>query len=174
MGVVKVVVLVIFWIVNFDDFDFLWMELNVSLELIFVGMLLLGDVDLVLLLGLKFIVGDLVFFWGQGWDVDFQVYVWCGGYVLGICGGYQMLGKMIFDLDGIEGVVGIMEGFGLLDVEIVLMFDKVFVEVCGMYVVMGVFVLGYEIYIGWMFGVDCSCFYFCIVDIDGLLKLDGV
>jgi adenosylcobyric acid synthase len=70
----------------------------------------------------------------QGWDVDVLSHVRHGGRVLGICGGYQMLGRTICDPDGIEGPPRTVPGLGLLDVETVMRGDKTLREVSGVLV----------------------------------------
>ena len=155
-GPVKVVVPVISRIANFDDLDPLRMEPNVSLTLVPPGEPLPGDADLVLLPGSKSTVGDLAFFRAQGWDVDLAGHVRRGGRVLGICGGYQMLGRTIADPDGIEGAAGTVDGLGLLDVETVLTPDKRLVEATGTHVASGAPLSGYEIHIGRTQGADTA------------------
>lgn len=172
-GAVKIVVPVISRIANFDDLDPLRMEPNVSLELIPAGTPLPADADLVLLPGSKSTVGDLAFFREQGWDVDLQAHVRRGGHALGICGGYQMLGKTISDPDGIEGAAGTVDGLGLLDVDTVLTADKKLIEANGKHLLTGASVSGYEIHIGRTSGTDCGRPYLHLRDAEGRPKLDG-
>ncbi|WP_349361347.1 cobyric acid synthase [Stappia sp.] len=153
-GPVRIAVPVISRIANFDDLDPLRMEPGVSLTLVSPGDALPGDADLVLLPGSKSTVGDLAFFRAQGWDIDLAAHVRRGGRVLGICGGYQMLGRTISDPQGIEGPAGTVEGLGLLDVETVLTPDKRLVEVTGRHVASGAPLAGYEIHIGRTGGAD--------------------
>jgi adenosylcobyric acid synthase len=88
------------------------------------GQAIPGDAGLVILPGTKSTRGDLAFLRAQGWDVDLAAHLRRGGRVLGICGGYQMLGRRVADPDGIEGPAGADEGLGLLDVETVMTPDK--------------------------------------------------
>ncbi len=155
-GAVKVAVPVISRIANFDDLDPLRMEADVALELVRPGEPLPGDADLVLLPGSKSTIGDLEFLRAQGWDIDLAAHVRRGGRVLGVCGGYQMLGRVIADPDGIEGPAGSVEGLGLLDVETVLTMDKRVVEVSGAHVRSGAPLSGYEIHVGCTVGPDCE------------------
>jgi adenosylcobyric acid synthase len=155
-GDVKIVVPVISRIANFDDLDPLRLEPGVSLSLVQPGDPLPGDADVVLLPGSKSTVGDLAFFREQGWDVDLSAHVRRGGRVVGICGGYQMLGRTISDPDGIEGRAGTVAGLGLLDVETVLTPDKRLVEVTGRHATSGAALSGYEIHIGRTQGPDCA------------------
>ncbi|MQX35112.1 cobyric acid synthase [Roseospira navarrensis] len=107
-------------IANFDDMDPLAAEPDVALSFIQPGQPLPGDLDLVVLPGSKATLADLAFFRAQGWDVDLLAHWRRGGAVLGICAGYQMLGRVVADPDGIEGPPGAAEGLGLLDVETVI------------------------------------------------------
>ena len=105
----KVVVPQLSRIANFDDLDPLGLDPNISVHMIPAGQPLPLDADLVLIPGSKSTIGDLAFFRAQGWDIDLAAHVRRGGHVLGICGGYQMLGKEIRDPDGIEGQAGCYE-----------------------------------------------------------------
>jgi cobyric acid synthase len=102
-GRFKVACLLLSRIANFDDLDPLKLEPGVSVAMIRPGEALPGDADLVVLPGTKSTRGDLDFLRRQGWDIDIAAHVRRGGAVLGLCGGYQMLGRAIEDPDGIEG-----------------------------------------------------------------------
>src|SRR3546814_10067491 len=104
--------------------------------------------DLVILPGSKATIADLAAFRAAGWDIDLAAHCRRGGRVLGLCGGYQMLGRRIADPDGIEGPAGEVAGLGLLDVEPVLTGDKRLVEAAGRSVDDGVPFRGYEIHFG--------------------------
>ena len=107
-----------------------------------------GDAALVVLPGSKATIADLDSLRATGWDVDLRAHLRRGGHVLGICGGYQMLGRRIADPDGIEGPSAGVDGLGLLDVETILTGDKVLVEVAGATVQDGVPFKGYEMHVG--------------------------
>ena len=107
-----------------------------------------GDADLVILPGSKATRADLQAVLQSGWDIDLEGHLRRGGRVLGICGGYQMLGSRIADPDGIEGPAGSDPGLGLLPVETVLGGDKALIEVAGTDVESGEAVRGYEMHIG--------------------------
>ncbi|TYC50384.1 cobyric acid synthase [Rhodobacterales bacterium] len=156
LGKLKVAVPVISRIANFDDLDPLRLEADVTLELVQPGKPLPGDADLVLLPGSKSTVGDLAFFRQQGWDVDLKAHYRRGGQILGICGGYQMLGRTIADPEGIEGVAGTVEGLGYLDVATVLTSEKSTVPAKGRNIACNAPVSGYEIHIGYTEGEDCN------------------
>jgi len=80
------------------------------------GAALPGDADLIVIPGSKATIADLAALRGAGFDIDIAAHRRRGGRVLGLCGGYQMLGRKIADPDGIEGPPGQAEGLGLLDV----------------------------------------------------------
>ncbi|HEY0270811.1 MAG TPA: cobyric acid synthase, partial [Sphingomonas sp.] len=135
-------------IANFDDFDALAQEPGIRLAMIPPGRPLPGDAALVILPGTKATIADLGFFRAQGWDVDLAAHVRRGGRVLGICGGYQMMGRRIADPDGIEGPAGAVDGLGLLPVETLLASDKRVRAVSGTHADGGAAFRGYEIHAG--------------------------
>jgi len=141
-------------IANFDDLDPLAQEPGVSLCMIRAGQAIPGDTDLVILPGSKSTRGDLAFLRDQGWDIDLAAHIRRGGHVLGICGGYQMLGDVIHDPDGIEGPPGSTPGLGLLRVETVMTRDKNLTRVTATHAMSGTPVHGYEIHIGQSDGPD--------------------
>ena len=130
-GGFKVACLAFSRIANFDDLDPLAQEPGVALRMIQPGQAIPGDTDLVILPGSKSTRGDLAFLRAQGWDIDLQAHVRRGGHVLGICGGYQMLGETIEDPDGVEGPPETVDGLGFLPVTTRLTGDKRVVDVTG-------------------------------------------
>jgi adenosylcobyric acid synthase len=140
-------------IANTDDLDPLRLEPGVSVVLVKPGEPL-PVADLVLLPGSKATISDLAFFRAQGWDIDIAAHVRRGGRVLGLCGGYQMLGRSIADPEGVEGAPGTMPGLGLLDVETVLAGDKRVALVTAMHLPTGLGVGGYQIHLGCTVGPD--------------------
>ncbi len=133
---------------NFDDLDPLIAEPDVQVVFVQPGEAFPGNADLVVLPGSKATIGDLAFFREQGWDVDLQAHCRRGGRVIGLCGGYQMLGGRINDPQGIEGRPGEVEGLGLLNVETELNGDKTLVATSGVDRATGEAIQGYEIHIG--------------------------
>lgn len=113
----KIVVPVLPGIANFDDLDPLKLEPSVDLVLLRPGQALPGDAGLVILPGSKTTLRDLAALRTQGWDGDILAHRRRGGHVLGLCGGYQMLGRVVRDPHGLEGPPGEAPGLGLLDVE---------------------------------------------------------
>jgi adenosylcobyric acid synthase len=140
-------------IANFDEFDPLNMEPGVRLVFVSAGEPL-PFADLVVLPGSKATIADLLFFREQGWHVDLLAHVRRGGRVLGVCGGYQMLGRRVADPEGVEGPPGAVDGLGLLDVETVLMGEKTLREVKGECLVNGEPFQGYEMHVGRTEGPD--------------------
>jgi len=152
----KIVVPQLSRIANFDDLDPLSCDPNVSVEIIPAGRPLPLDADLILIPGSKSTIGDLAFFRAQGWDIDLAAHIRAGGHVLGICGGYQMLGREIIDADGIEGAAGTYTGLGHLDVVTHMRPEKRLAQVQGTDIQSGHAVTGYEIHIGHTDGPDCT------------------
>lgn len=155
-GATRIAVPQISRIANFDDLDPLRLEPDVDLIMVAPGNPIPGDCALVILPGAKSTIGDLAFLRAQGWDIDIRAHLRRGGCVLGICGGYQMLGSQIADPDGIEGPAGATAGLGLLDVETIMTADKKLVEVSGRDLDRGTAVHGYEIHIGDTDGPACA------------------
>lgn len=155
-GPVRVGVLQLSRIANFDDLDPLSQEPGIALSMIRAGQPIPGDLDLVIIPGSKSTRGDLAFLRAQGWDVDLAAHVRRDGRVLGVCGGYQMLGRRVIDTDGLEGAPGEVAGLGLLDVETVMAPDKRLSRVQAVHAGSGLSVDGYEIHIGHTTGPDCA------------------
>ena len=147
-GGFKVVCLQLSRIANFDDLDPLAQEPGVQLTMLGAGQPIPGDADLVIIPGSKSTRGDLAWLRAQGWDIDLQAHVRRGGHVLGICGGYQMLGRVVRDPEGIEGPAGETPGLGLLDLETVMTPDKRLTRTQAVHPASGLTVEGYEIHIG--------------------------
>lgn len=155
-GTCKVVVPRLARIANFDDLDPLSSEPDVSVEIIQPGRPLPGDADLVLIPGSKSTIADLADFRANGWDIDLLAHVRRGGHVLGLCGGYQMLGRSISDPEGIEGTSTEVEGLGLLDITTVMKPRKRVALTQATYRASGEPIEGYEIHLGQTTGPDCG------------------
>jgi adenosylcobyric acid synthase len=147
-GRIRIVVPVLSRIANFDEFDALRLEPEVDFAFIPPGSAIPGDADLVIVPGTKATIADLAFLRAQGWDIDIQAHIRRGGRVLGVCGGYQMLGKRICDPAGVEGPPDDVAGLGLLDVETVLTGDKTLRLRTGRLAANGARVEGYEMHVG--------------------------
>ncbi|MDE3120391.1 MAG: cobyric acid synthase [Paracoccaceae bacterium] len=161
-------------IANFDDLDPLMAEPAVRVVMVTPGQALPGDADLVILPGTKSTRGDLEFLRAQGWDIDLAAHRRRGGAILGICGGYQLLGRIIDDPAGIEGAAGQSAGLGLLDVTTEMSPDKRLERVRAVHAATGTPFEGYEIHIGRTAGPDCSR-PFAHVDglAEGAMSADG-
>jgi adenosylcobyric acid synthase len=133
---------------NFDDFDPLRADPGVDFEFVPPGKPLPGDAHLVVLPGSKATLADLTMLRAEGWDIDLKAHVRRGGRVLGICGGYQMLGRRIADPQGLEGAAGAADGLGLLDVETVLTETKILQPSAGHLAESGRPFGGYEMHVG--------------------------
>ncbi|WP_246472994.1 cobyric acid synthase [Pelagibacterium limicola] len=143
-------------IANFDDLDPLKREPGVRLVIVQPGQPIPPEAKLVILPGSKATRADLAFLKAQGWDIDLKAHVRAGGYALGVCGGYQMLGKTISDPEGIEGAPGTSEGLGLLDVETVLAPHKQLRIENAADAVSGLPLAGYHMHMGVTSGPDTA------------------
>lgn len=152
-GGLRVVALVFSRIANFDDLDPLAQEPSVSLTMLKAGQAI-PECDLVILPGTKSTRADLAFLRAQGWDIDLAAHIRRGGHVLGICGGYQMLGRVVRDPDGIEGPAGETAGLGHLAIGTIMSPDKTLARVSAVHAATGLAVSGYEIHIGRSEGPD--------------------
>lgn len=153
-GALKIVCPLLSRIANFDDLDPLKQEPGVTLTMVPPGQPLPGDADVVILPGTKSTRGDLAMLRAEGWDVDLIAHHRRGGHVLGLCGGYQMLGRTIADPEGIEGPPGVNEGLGLLDIDTVMTGDKRLTRVSACHAGTALDMDGYEIHIGRSDGPD--------------------
>ena len=133
---------------NFDDADPLRFEPDVDFTFVPPGRPIPRDVDVVILFGTKSTTGDLDFLRAQGWDHDVIAHARAGGRVLGVCGGFQMLGRHIHDPAGTDGPVGSRPGLGLLEIETVMAGEKTVRPAHGRCTLSGTSVTGYEIHTG--------------------------
>jgi adenosylcobyric acid synthase len=163
-------------IANFDDLDPLAAEADVRVIVVEAGDPIPGDADVVVLPGSKATLADLAFLRNQGWDVDIRAHVRRGGRVIGLCGGYQMLGRRVRDPDGVEGARGEAPGLGLLDVETVITGDKTLEDVQATDCATGEAVSGYEMHMGLTEGADRARPWMTLADgrHEGALSADGL
>jgi adenosylcobyric acid synthase len=139
---------------NFDDLDPLKLEPSLELAMIPPGHTIPAEARLIVLPGSKATIADLAAIRREGWDIDILAHHRRGGMVLGLCGGYQMLGRRISDPDGTEGPPAHVAGLGLLDVDTVLSGDKTLRHVAGE--ALGARCEGYEMHIGTTTGPDTA------------------
>jgi len=169
----KIVALMLSRIANFDDFDALRVEPDVDFAFVPPGQPLPGDADLVILPGTKATLADLAFLRAQGWDIDLAAHVRRGGRLLGVCGGYQMLGRTLSDPDGVEGPPEQVDGLGLLDVDTILTGDKVLAPVAGRLVGFDGRFEGYEMHVGRTTGSSRPMLLMDGGATDGAVSADG-
>ena len=153
-GALKIAAPMLSRIANFDDADPLRLESGVAFSWVPPGQALPRDADLIVLFGTKSTLGDLAFLRAQGWDHDLLAHARSGGRVLGICGGYQMLGRSIADPNGYDGEPGSAAGLGLLNINTVMTGAKRVAPVRGMHIETQCPLSGYEIHIGTTDGPD--------------------
>jgi adenosylcobyric acid synthase len=153
-GQVRIAVPLLPRIANFDDFDPLSAEPGVEVVMVRPGSPLPRDAALIILPGSKATISDLEFLRCEGWDIDLLAHRRQGGRILGLCGGYQILGRSIADPLGVEGREQTVPGLGFLDIETVLTQTKRLAEACGVELATGMPVRGYEMHLGETAGVD--------------------
>ncbi len=160
-------------IANFDDLDPLKLEPEVELVFVPPGAPIPAEAALVVLPGSKATIADMAALREQGWNIDILAHRRRGGHVLGLCGGYQMLGRRIADPLGIEGAPGEIAGLGLIDVETTLAPEKALRRVSGE--ALGAAFSGYEMHMGVTSGPDAAR-PFAILhggERDGAVSADG-
>jgi adenosylcobyric acid synthase len=155
-GTIKICVLRLPRIANFDDLDPLRLEPGVTVQFLNTGDAVPGDCTLLIIPGSKSTIADLGALRAAGWDIDIAAHVRRGGKVLGLCGGYQMLGGMIHDLEGLEGKATSVAGLALLDIETTMTADKTVTPITAIHVASGEMISAYEIHLGKTTGPDCA------------------
>jgi adenosylcobyric acid synthase len=172
---IRIAVPVLPRIANFDDLDPLRAEPGVELIMVAPGRPLPRDAALVILPGSKVTIGDLEFLRREGWDIDLLAHWRQGRRILGVCGGYQMLGKTITDCFGTEGRKETVRGLGLLEVDTILGDTKRLVEAAGIELSTGMPVKGYEMHIGCTTGPDLERPMLRLASgADGCISRDGL
>jgi adenosylcobyric acid synthase len=161
-------------IANFDDLDPLDAEPAVDVVRVRPGAALPGDADLIVLPGSKATIADLAALRDAGFDIDIAAHRRRSGTVLGLCGGYQMLGRTIADPEGIEGPAGKVEGLGLIDVETTLSGEKRLEPARGV-TADGAPFSGYEMHMGVTKGPDRTRPFARLADgsAEGAISADG-
>ncbi|OIR17885.1 cobyric acid synthase [mine drainage metagenome] len=137
---------------NHTDFDALRLHPQVDFQFIKMGEAI-PPADLIILPGSKNVRGDIEYLHTHQWDAALTKHLRYGGKVLGICGGFQMLGKQIHDPHAIEGEAGTSQGLGWLDMETTLEQTKQLVQTTGKLAFADASVTGYEIHMGVSTGV---------------------
>jgi len=160
-------------VANFDDLDPLAAEPGVSLRWIQPGQAIPAETDVIILPGSKSTRADLDVLWHQGWDIDILAHVRRGGRVVGLCAGFQMLGQVVRDPEGIEGPAGETPGLGLLEVETVIGGDKHLVDIDQVDLISGCQVTGYEMHMGRTSGPGLTRPWLRLSDGSGLVRPEG-
>lgn len=155
-GKIRIVAPMLSRMANFDDADPLRFEPNVDFDWVAPGAIIPRDADVIILFGTKSTIGELAFLRAQGWDHDIIAHARAGGHVLGICGGYQMLGDIIDDPRGVDGVSGCTKGLGLLRVETMMNGTKTVRPTTGYCAITQTPISGYEIHVGNTTGADIA------------------
>jgi adenosylcobyric acid synthase len=153
-GAIRIAVPMLAHIANFDDLDPLRAEPGVAVTFVPPGKPIPLDADAIIIPGSKSTLSDLAMLRAQGWDTDILAKARAGTRILGLCGGYQMLGRTISDSEGRDGAAARAVGLGLLDVETVMAADKTVTRSSGLSAHYGAAVDGYEIHMGRTIGPD--------------------
>ncbi len=143
-------------IANFDDLDPLRLEEGVAVHFLHDGQPIPADANLVIIPGSKSTMADLATLKAYGWDIDLKAHVRRGGKVLGLCGGFQMLGTKIHDPESLEGTTPRVSGLGLLNVETTLQVHKTTTQTQAIHALSGQLINAYEIHLGKTTGPDCE------------------
>ncbi len=161
-------------IANFDDLDPLNAEDGVAVVIVEAGAVIPADADVILIPGSKATLSDLAALRAEGWDIDILAHHRRGGVVVGLCGGYQMLGRTVADPDGIEGAAAAAPGLGLLDVETVIGRAKTLCPATGRDTVFDQAITGYEMHMGDTTGPGLARPWLTLADgTDGAVSADG-
>ncbi|EIC19752.1 cobyric acid synthase [Thiorhodovibrio frisius] len=147
-GTLKIAVPRLSRVANFDDLDPLAAEPGVDLRWLQSGQPLPADTDVVILPGSKATRADLDTLRREGWDIDILAHVRRGGRVLGLCAGFQMLGTLVRDPEGLEGEPGDTPGLGLLDMVTEIGPEKRLLDIDATELTSGCAISGYEMHMG--------------------------
>jgi len=161
-------------IANFDDLDPLNAEDGVAVVIVEAGAVIPADADVILIPGSKATLSDLAALRAEGWDIDILAHHRRGGIVVGLCGGYQMLGRTVADPDGIEGAAATVPGLGLLEVDTVIGAAKTLRPALGRDTVHGQAITGYEMHMGATTGPGLARPWLALAEgTDGAVSADG-
>ncbi len=171
---IRIAVPVLPRISNFDDLDPLRAEPNVELNLIKPGTPIPATTDLIILTGSKATISDLKALYTEGWDIDIKAHIRRGGYVLGLCGGYQMLGNKIVDPNRIESELTSIKGLACLDIETSIETTKTLEKTTATDLHSSPSFNAYQMHMGTTTGEDCTRPLFKIGDeFEGALSTNG-
>ena len=161
-------------IANFDDLDPLNAEDGVEVVIVEAGAVIPADTDVILIPGSKATLSDLAALRAEGWDIDILAHHRRGGVVVGLCGGYQMLGQTVADPDGVEGAAAAVPGLGLLEVDTVIGAAKTLRPAAGRDTVFDQGITGYEMHMGETTGAGLARPWLVLADgTDGAVSACG-
>jgi adenosylcobyric acid synthase len=143
-------------IANFDDIDPLFADSGLTVTIVQPGHPIPQETDVIVLPGSKATRADLAALRQQGWDTDIIAHHRAGKRILGICGGYQMLGNTIADPAGVEGAAGTSQGLGLLNVDTIIGTTKILEHTTGTHLASGSPLRGYQMHMGETSGPDAE------------------
>lgn len=146
-GKLRIIVPILPHISNHTDFDALRLHPQVDFKFVKINEAI-PAADLIILPGSKNVRGDLEHLRANGWRQALTKHLRYGGKVLGICGGFQMMGQLIHDPHALEGEAGTSAGFGWMEIETTLAQEKRLAQVSGMLSFINASVTGYEIHMG--------------------------
>ena len=147
-GAIVIAVPMLSRISNFDDLDPLRAEPDVEVRFIPPGQPLPREADAIILAGTKSTLADLAMLRSEGWDHDILAAWRTGAHLVGLCGGFQMLGKRVEDADAADGMAGSADGLGLFDMTTAMTREKIVRPIDGTTLADGDPVTGYEIHTG--------------------------
>ncbi|MEP0338037.1 MAG: cobyric acid synthase [Alphaproteobacteria bacterium] len=161
-------------IANFDDLDPLNAEDGVEVVIVEAGAVIPADADVILIPGSKATLSDLAALRAEGWDIDILAHHRRGGIVVGLCGGYQMLGRTVADPDGVEGAAAAVPGLGLLEVDTVIGAAKTLRPAAGRDAIFDQAITGYEMHMGETTGAGLARPWLVLADgTDGAVSACG-
>ena len=152
----KIVCLQLSRISNFDDLDPLAQESDVSVVMLKAGERIPNDTDFVIIPGSKSTINEILFIKKNKWDKDLKKHLDRGKHILGICAGFQILGKEINDPNYFESKKKKISGLGLLDISTFMQAQKKTIKVSALHIESGLTYDGYEIHLGKTIGPDCK------------------
>ena len=152
----KIICLQLSRISNFDDLDPLAQEPGITVQMLKRGEKIPNDADFVIIPGSKSTIDDIIFIKENNWDLDLKNHLKKGKPILGICAGFQILGKEVNDPNNIESKQKKIKGLGFLNVSTYMQREKKTIKVSACHLESGFIFDGFEIHLGETIGPDCK------------------
>ena len=152
----KIICLQLSRISNFDDLDPLAQEPGITVQMLKPGEKIPNDADFVIIPGSKSTIDDIIFIKENNWDLDLKRHLKKGKPILGICAGFQILGKEVNDPNNIESKQKKIKGLGFLNVFTYMQKEKKTIKVSACHLESGFIFDGFEIHLGETIGPDCK------------------